>query len=206
MAQGPLTERYLWPPRRRPTRSLRLLRSNPIRRKREARTLWLASRTKTPMNTKSTANCPRAASQSFLSQPSGFCMWLTLNHRLVPGTESVDGCVRLSLLKLTGISFPVKVLVRLAVAAKVQPCLLICRAVCEWYVVVGDLVEEVDLVLPQCDCGGDGMDRCVAPSLVEESAVLVQRGEVVHVLWGPQPVKTADLEVGPLRNISLIDS
>lgn len=125
------------------------------------------------MNMSSTANCPSAASQSLLSQPSGFCMLLTLNHRLVPGMESVDACARLYLLELTGVSFPVKVLVRFAVAAKVQPCLLVHRTVCEWYVVVGDLVEEVYLVLSQRDRRGDGMDRCVAPPLIEESAILV---------------------------------
>jgi len=32
-------------------------------------------------------------------------------------------------------------------------------------VFVADIVEEVDLVFGQEQCGGDGMDRCIAPTL-----------------------------------------
>lgn len=80
-------------------------------------------------------------------------------------------------------------------AAKIQPRLLIYRTVREWHVVVGDLIPEVDLVFPQHDGGGDGVNRRVAPSLIEETTVLVQGRKVVHVLIGPQPVQTGDLKI-----------
>ena len=100
--------------------------------------------------------------------------------------------------KLTRIALPVEVLVRLAVATEVQPRLLVGRAVCEWHVVVGNLVEEVDLLLLQHDGSGNGVDGCVAPTLVEETAVLIQGREVVDVLLGAQPFQAANLKVGPL--------
>lgn len=59
--------------------------------------------------------------------------------------------------------------------------LLACWAVRKWDVVVCDVVEEVDLIFRQHESGGDGMDRCIAPPLVEESAVLIQRLKEVDV-------------------------
>jgi hypothetical protein len=85
------------------------------------------------------------------------------------------------------------------VAFQVQPCLLACWAVGEWDVVVGYFVEEVDFVFVQEETGGNGVHRCVAPSFVEESAVLVEGVEVVKVGLGAEEIEVADLEVGPLN-------
>lgn len=99
---------------------------------------------------------------------------------------------------LTRIALPVKVLLGLAMAAQVQPRLLIARAMGERYVVVGDLVEEVNLLLLEHSGCGDGVDGCIAPSLIEKATILVKGGEVVNVRLGAQPLQAADLKVGPL--------
>ena len=103
---------------------------------------------------------------------------------------------------LTGVAVPVKILRGLAVALVVDAQLLLGGAVGEGDVVVGDVVEEVDLVLWQQQGGGDGVHGRIAPALVEEAAVPVERGEVVNVGFAAQPVEVADFKVGPLVVIS----
>lgn len=100
---------------------------------------------------------------------------------------------------LTRIALPVKVLFGLAMATQVQPRLLIARAMGEGYVVVGDLVEEVNLLLLEHGGRSNGVDGRIAPSLIEEATILVQGREVVNVRLGPQPFQAADFKVGPLR-------
>lgn len=56
---------------------------------------------------------------------------------------------------LTRISFPVKVIFWIAVTLQVQSRLLPSRAMCEWNVIVGDIIEEMDFVLLQQKTGGD---------------------------------------------------
>jgi len=104
--------------------------------------------------------------------------------------------------RLTGVSLPVKVVLGVTVAPQLRPQILARRAVRERHVVVGNVVEKVDLVLLQHEASGDGVNRRVAPALVEEAAILVQRVEVVGVGLGPQPVQAANLKVGPLRAVS----
>ena len=99
---------------------------------------------------------------------------------------------------LTRVACPVEVIARLAVAAKVQPRLFTAWAMGEWNVVVGNLVPEVDFFWLEHDRSGDRVDRCIAPSLVEESTILVQGGEVVNVLIRSQPFQATNLEVRPL--------
>ena len=48
-----------------------------------------------------------------------------------------------------GIPIPIKVVFRIAVALVVETILLACRAMCEGYVIVCDVVEEVDLFFLQ---------------------------------------------------------
>lgn len=69
----------------------------------------------------------------------------------------------------------------------------------EWHVVVGNIVEEVDLLLLQEKTSGNRVDRSITPSLVEETTVLVEGLKEVNVGLGSQPVQVADLEVGPLE-------
>lgn len=75
-------------------------------------------------------------------------------------------------------------------------------AVCEWDMVVSNVVEEVDLFLLQHETGGNRVDGSIAPSFVEKAAILVQRLEEVNVGFGAEPVQVTNLEVGPLSNIS----
>jgi hypothetical protein len=49
--------------------------------------------------------------------------------------------------KLTRIALPVKVVLGIAVAAKIQFGLFTSRTVSEWHVVVGNVVEEMNLFL-----------------------------------------------------------
>lgn len=52
---------------------------------------------------------------------------------------------------------------------------------CEWDVVVCDVVEEVDFGLIEEETCGDGVDWRIAPSFVEETAVFVESFEEVDV-------------------------
>jgi len=102
------------------------------------------------------------------------------------------------LAELTGIAFPIEVILRVTVAFQLHPFVVARRAVREWDVVIGDVIEEMEFFLFEQEGGGDGVHRGVAPSFVEEAAVVVERVEVVEVGLGAQPVEVADFEVGPL--------
>jgi hypothetical protein len=69
------------------------------------------------------------------------------------------------------------------------------RAMGEGNVIVCDIVEEVDLVLFQHQGCGDGVNGGIAPALIEESAVTVERVEEVKVGLRTEPVEIADLEI-----------
>lgn len=45
---------------------------------------------------------------------------------------------------------------------------------CEGYMVISDIVEEVNLVFFEKETGSDGVDWSITPSLVEETTVLVE--------------------------------
>jgi hypothetical protein len=81
------------------------------------------------------------------------------------------------------------------VALVVEAVLLAGRTVGEGNVVVCDVVEEMDLLLLQHQRRGQRVDRRIAPALVEETAGVVERLEVVDVLLGAEPVQIANLEV-----------
>lgn len=53
----------------------------------------------------------------------------------------------------------------------------------EWHMVIGNVVEEMDFLLLEQKCGRNRVYRSVAPSFVEESAVLVQGVEKIYVGW-----------------------
>jgi hypothetical protein len=67
---------------------------------------------------------------------------------------------------------------------QVQPSLFACWAVRERGMVVSDVVEEVDFIHFQHQRCGDGVNRSVSPSLVKETAFLVEKVEVVYVSLG----------------------
>lgn len=100
--------------------------------------------------------------------------------------------------QLTGVALPVEVLLGVARALELGADLLARRAVGEGHVPVGDVVEEVDLLLLEHQTSGDGVHGGVTPALVEETALLVKGLEVVEVRLGPKPVQVANLKVGPL--------
>ena len=78
-----------------------------------------------------------------------------------------------------------------------QPVFLAGRAVGEGNVIVRNVVKEVNLLLLEHESGGDGMNGRITPALVEETASMVQGGEVIDVRVGAEPVQVANLEVGP---------
>lgn len=69
---------------------------------------------------------------------------------------------------------------------------------CEGYVVVGDIVEEVYFALVEEETGSDGMDWSITPSFVEETTILIETLEKVDIWLGSKPVKITDFKVGPL--------
>lgn len=104
---------------------------------------------------------------------------------------------------LTRVALPVKVLLGVAVAAEVKTLLLTSGAVSEGNVVVGDVVEEVNLLLLEEKTSSDGVDGSITPSLVEETTVLVERLKEVEVRLASEPRQATNLKVGPLKRVSL---
>ncbi len=56
---------------------------------------------------------------------------------------------------------------------------------------VPDVVEEVDLVFPREQSRPDRVDRCIAPSLVVETARFVQMFEELHIRLRSPEVQVA---------------
>lgn len=69
----------------------------------------------------------------------------------------------------------------ITVTLQVQPKLVPRRAVREWNVKVGNVVEKVDLIARQHQACGYRMDRRIAPSFVEEATRLVEEAEKVGI-------------------------
>ena len=67
--------------------------------------------------------------------------------------------------------------------------ILACRAMSEGNMIVSYVVEEFDLGLVQQEPGTNGVNRSVAPSLVEESTVFVERFEEVDVRFRSEPLQ-----------------
>lgn len=81
----------------------------------------------------------------------------------------------------------------------VQLELFASRAMCERDMVVGDVVEKVDLFLLEEKTRGDRMHRGISPSFVKEPTVFVKSIEVVGVGLRSEPVEIANLEIRPLE-------
>ena len=73
------------------------------------------------------------------------------------------------------------------------------RTMREWNVIVSDIVEEMNFGLVEHEASRDRVDRSISPSLVEETAVLIERFEEVDVSFGSEPIEVSDFEIGPLR-------
>jgi hypothetical protein len=104
--------------------------------------------------------------------------------------------------RLTGVSLPVKVVLGVAVALQIQAGLLAGWTVSEWDMVVSNVIEEVDFFLLEEKTCGNGMDWSIAPTLIEETSILVELLEVVSVGLGSKPIQIANFEVGPLILVS----
>ena len=76
--------------------------------------------------------------------------------------------------ELTRVSLPVKVVVGVAMALELLSQILASRAVREWNVVVGNVVEEVNFVPVEQKACSNGVDWCVTPALIEEATVTVK--------------------------------
>lgn len=81
----------------------------------------------------------------------------------------------------TGIPLPVKVVIRIAMTFQLFPQGVASRAMCEGNVIVCNIVEEMDLILFEHQPCCNGVHRSVAPALIEESAIAVERLEEVEV-------------------------
>lgn len=57
-------------------------------------------------------------------------------------------------------------------------------AVSEGYVVIRNIVEEVNFFLLQEQTGCDRMDRRITPTLIEEASILVERFKEVEIWLG----------------------
>ena len=61
------------------------------------------------------------------------------------------------------------------------------------------VVEELNLFFLEQETSSDRMNGSVAPSLVEETAVLIQLLEEVDIRFRSEPIEVSDFEVGPLK-------
>lgn len=100
--------------------------------------------------------------------------------------------------KLTRVTLPVKIVLGVTVTLQLCPKSLTGRTVREWNVIVGNVVEEVNLLLLQHEASSNRVHRSIAPPLIKEPAVLVQRLKKVNVRLRSQPVEATNLEIGPL--------
>ena len=91
-------------------------------------------------------------------------------------------------------------------AFQFQSEILACGAVSKGYVVVCNVVEEMNFFLLQHESGGDGVHWSITPSLVEETTIAVERVKIVDVSLGSQPVQVANFEVRPLSTVSWSNS
>lgn len=69
---------------------------------------------------------------------------------------------------------------------------------------VSDVVEEVYLAFLEREGSSDGVDRSIAPSLVEEAACLIEVFEEVIVRLAAIPVEVRDLEIAPEMTVAPI--
>lgn len=114
---------------------------------------------------------------------------------------ALNGWLKVS--RLTRVSLPIKVVTRVAVALAIDAGLETSRAVCKGNMVVSDVVEEMDFVLVEEETGGNGVNRSIAPTFIEETAIPIKRLEKVDIGLAAKPFEAADLKVRPLIELPL---
>ena len=82
---------------------------------------------------------------------------------------------------LTGIPFPVEIILRIAVAFQLQSVLFAGGAVREGVMIIRNVIEEVDLFLVQQQTRRDRVDRRVTPPLVVETPSLVKEVKIIEI-------------------------
>lgn len=73
-------------------------------------------------------------------------------------------------------------------ALRLKPCLLASWAVRKGDVIVGDVVEEVDLFLLEEEAGCNGVDWSITPAFIEEPAISIERFEKINVRLRSEPL------------------
>jgi hypothetical protein len=103
--------------------------------------------------------------------------------------------------KLTAVSLPVEIVFRLAVTLVFHSVVLSSRAMCEWYMVVGDIIEKMYFILLQHKSCSNTVNWSITPSFIEETTGFIQMFEEVDISVGSEPVKVADFKIGPLLQL-----
>jgi len=75
--------------------------------------------------------------------------------------------------------------------------LLALRTVLEGLVTIANVAEKVDLVLGREEGSTDAVDRCISPTLVVKSALLIEEVEEFAVRLASPEIEIADLEIAP---------
>jgi hypothetical protein len=88
------------------------------------------------------------------------------------------------------------------VTSQLQSRLLAGRAVRKRVMIIGDFVEEVDLILVQQQTGRERVDRGVSPPLVEETPGLIEVVKVVEIGFRSEPVEVSNFKIGPLNQLN----
>ena len=96
---------------------------------------------------------------------------------------------------LTGIAFPVKIVRGIAVTFQIKAGLFASWTMSKWDMVVCDFVEEVNFLLLEQNTSCNGVHRRISPSLVEETAVVVERVEKIKIGVGSQPFQATNFEI-----------
>lgn len=83
--------------------------------------------------------------------------------------------------ELTRIAFPIEIVLRVAMTFQVEPQLLSSWTMGEGYMIIGYVIEKVDLLFLEEKACSNGVDWCITPSFIKESAILVQGFKEVSV-------------------------
>jgi hypothetical protein len=83
---------------------------------------------------------------------------------------------------LTAVSFPVKIVLRLAMTLQIHPVLFSRRTVREWYVIICNVVEKVEFLLLEHQGGCNAVHWSITPTFIKETAGMIEMVKVVLIL------------------------